>query len=173
MTKKLLIGLSIVSLGLLSAYVYSPFHYFNDEPAAVAVGQQHDTATTSLELATSTLENRISTTSQNVGASLVATQQSKEGETIILKVGTETYTVAVPIQATIFDAMQILASTTSFRFEAKHYAGLGYFIESINGIRNEDGWYWTLYVDDAFAKKGASQYELKHGDRVEWKYEKH
>lgn len=74
--------------------------------------------------------------------------------------------------ASVYDVMATLASTTSFRFKARHYSSLGYFIEEINGVKNSNGAYWTLYVNGKYSPVGASEYALRQGNSVEWKFEK-
>lgn len=111
-----------------------------------------------------------------VGTLSVVTKTLDEGESSNVKinfvVGTSSYSVLVPEGSTVYDAMNILASTTPFNFVAKNYSGLGYFIEEINGIKNSNSMYWTLYVNGVYSTVGASEYVLLQGDEVEWKYEK-
>jgi len=80
------------------------------------------------------------------------------------------YDTFVQKGATVYDAMAKLASSTSFSFNAKYYSGLGYFIDAINGVKNANGNYWTLYVNGKYATVGASAYILSENDSVEWKY---
>lgn len=86
--------------------------------------------------------------------------------------GDKNYSLNVPLGSTVYDVMNILASTTDFSFKANFYSGLGYFIEEINGVKNQGGTYWTLYVNSKYSEVGASAYKLSDGDSVEWKYEK-
>ncbi|MDO8663685.1 MAG: DUF4430 domain-containing protein [Candidatus Wildermuthbacteria bacterium] len=76
----------------------------------------------------------------------------------------------VPEGGSVYDAMDILSKTASFTFSATRYAGIGYFIDSINGVKNADGNYWTLYVNGKYSTVGASAYALQGNDRIEWKY---
>ncbi len=80
------------------------------------------------------------------------------------------YDISVQKGATVYDTMTTLASTTQFSFNAKYYSGLGYFIDAINGIKNANGNYWTLYVNGTYATVGASAYRLSANDSIEWKY---
>lgn len=86
--------------------------------------------------------------------------------------GDESYTEDVPSGSTVYDAMNILAKTTIFSFKSVSYPGLGYFVEEINGEKNQNGAYWTLYVNGKYSPVGASSYKLTTGDSVEWRYEK-
>ena len=57
-------------------------------------------------------------------------------------------------------------------FTSTYYSGLGYLIDELNGVKNENGMYWTLYVNGKYSVVGASGYKLSEGDSIEWKYEK-
>ena len=87
-------------------------------------------------------------------------------------VGSTTYPATISAGKNIYEAMGVLASTTAFNFKAKYFSGLGYFIEEINGLKNRDGFYWTLYINGTYSNVGVSEYILKEGDQVEWKFEK-
>ena len=48
---------------------------------------------------------------------------------------------------------------------------LGVLITKIGDKKNgEDGKYWQYFVNGEYAKVGVSQYGLKAGDAVEWKF---
>jgi len=100
------------------------------------------------------------------------------GETLVesleipIYVGESSYHVSVPAGSSVFDAMSAAKARAGLIFLAYTYSGLGYFVEEINGIRNGQGEYWTLYVNGVYSKVGASSYELRKGDTVEWKFEK-
>lgn len=91
---------------------------------------------------------------------------------ITIRVGTMTYVTRVSPGATVYDAMNILASTTPFFFSAKRYPDLGYFVQNINGIENSGGAYWTLYINGEYATVGASGYAVREADNIQWKFEK-
>ncbi|MCC2630418.1 MAG: hypothetical protein K0S38_227 [Candidatus Paceibacter sp.] len=99
------------------------------------------------------------------------TQVQSETKFTLVAQGKE-YTGSLPNQSSAYDAMTKLASTTPFRFKAKYYAGMGYLIEEIEGIRGSDGAYWTLYINNATSTVGVSDYILKDNDTIEWKLEK-
>lgn len=88
--------------------------------------------------------------------------------------GDASYSISVIRDSSIYDAMMTLSASSikPFIFEAENYPGLGYFIKSINGVKNSDGYYWTLYINDKYATAGASSYKLSDGDKIEWRYEK-
>ncbi len=50
---------------------------------------------------------------------------------------------------------------------------MGTFVEAIgNKQGGQDGKYWMYYINGQLPSVGADKYELKTGDRVEWKFEK-
>ena len=51
---------------------------------------------------------------------------------ISLVAGSSTYARSVPLGSTAYDAMKIFSEATTFRFNAKYYSGLGYFVDEIN-----------------------------------------
>ena len=59
--------------------------------------------------------------------------------------------------------------------ETKHYPGLGDFITSIDGLRNENGKYWMWYIWDGqswmLATVGACNYSLMGGENIKFSYE--
>lgn len=90
---------------------------------------------------------------------------------INLTIEGEGYNVVVPLGSTIYDAMVILDRAGDLNFKSSHYIGLGYFVQEINGRKNTGGNYWILYINGVYSAVGASQYILKEGDKIEWKYE--
>jgi hypothetical protein len=86
---------------------------------------------------------------------------------------TQTVTEVIPVTSdgTVLAAMRAHASSTQFIFAGKEYPTLGFFVESIDGRRNADGYYWTLYINGTSSDLGASSAHVKPGDKVEWRYE--
>ncbi len=78
--------------------------------------------------------------------------------------------------STVYNLMQFASadSRQSFLFETKDYGSMGLFIESINGLKNNNqtGEYWIYYVNGESAKIGISNYIVKPGDIIKWSYEK-
>ncbi len=61
-----------------------------------------------------------------------------------------------------------------------YYEGLGYLINSINGVKNgvevtgiddTSNYYWQYYVNDVLGPISADRYALADGDVVEWRFE--
>jgi hypothetical protein len=82
------------------------------------------------------------------------------------------YAAAVRDDSSVLTVMQTLQTTGDFTFSGREYPALGFFVESINGKKNNDGYYWFLYVNGKESGKGASQTLLSTGDIVEWRYKK-
>ncbi len=56
--------------------------------------------------------------------------------------------------------------------ETKTFSGVGEYVTSINGIKEDSGKnFWAFYVNGKQANLGASDYKLKSGDKVVWKLE--
>lgn len=82
------------------------------------------------------------------------------------------YQDTIPGSLTVYDFMGQLRSTGKINFTEKNYAGMGKFIESINGIPNSNDRSWIYYVNGKKAPVGVSNYKINTGDIVSWKYEK-
>ena len=91
---------------------------------------------------------------------------------ITIKAGEATYTADVVAGTNMYDAMLAIREKTSFDFTSKEYTGLGYLVESINGVMNAGGTYWTIYINGEYSEVGASQYILQSEDVIEFRYEK-
>lgn len=98
-----------------------------------------------------------------------------ENLTATLKVQDRAYTIYFQPTDTLFTAMQKLTARSEqpFMFSGKEYSTLGYFVEEINGQKNnpETGKYWIYYTNDQPAKEGVSTHLLTEGETIEWKYE--
>ncbi len=90
-----------------------------------------------------------------------------------LTIDSKTITAATAQNSTIYDAMNELQKQKILSFTTKKFTGLGYFVESINGISNSPrtGYYWTLYINNEEAKVGVSNYIIKLNDSITWKFE--
>ena len=74
---------------------------------------------------------------------------------------------------TVFDLLRLVASQNNLEFSTKDFGGeLGVFIESIGGVKNNSmaDYWWQYWVNNQYAKIGASQYRLAPGDIVEWQF---
>ena len=68
--------------------------------------------------------------------------------------------------------MNKLKSDGKINFTEKNYIGMGEFIDSINGVKNNQNQNWIYCVNGVEAQVGVSNYKIKTGDIVSWKYEK-
>lgn len=75
-------------------------------------------------------------------------------------------------EMSVYDFMDKLRAEGKINFTEKDYIGMGKFIDSINGIKNNSGQNWIYYVNSVEAQVGVSNYKIKTGDIVSWKYEK-
>ena len=82
------------------------------------------------------------------------------------------YEGKIPGEISVYDFMEKLKKDKKINFEARNYAGMGEFIESINGIKNSDK-SWIYYVNGKKAEIGVSNYKIKKGDIVSFRYEKY
>jgi len=85
-----------------------------------------------------------------------------------------TYGVSVPEGSSVYDAMRIARDNGRLDFNGREFAGLGFFVEEVNGIAGdvENGMYWVYSVNGIEAQVGVSDYVLHDGDTVTWEYEK-
>lgn len=66
------------------------------------------------------------------------------------------------------NAFELLKAAT--KIEYKEY-DFGVFVESINGVKGNDKFFWAFYVNGEQALAGADKTILQKGDKVEWRYE--
>lgn len=74
---------------------------------------------------------------------------------------------------TVLDLLKKITEENNLEFDYKDYGGgLGAFIESINNVKNDSSknLWWQYWINDKYAILGASNYEMKDGDIIEWKY---
>jgi hypothetical protein len=75
-------------------------------------------------------------------------------------------------EISVYDFMSKLRNEGKINFIEKNYPVMGKFIEEINGIKNSGKQGWIYYVNGVEAQVGVSNYKIKSGDIVSWKYEK-
>lgn|GEM_PF-5638930 len=103
----------------------------------------------------------------------VAENPLKEPITVTLTIPQKTYETSVENKSSVYDLMEHLRNTQGLLFESEYYTGMGFFITSLSGTKqnpkNSD--YWTLYINNKESQTGVSSALLKNGDSVEWKLE--
>ena len=83
-----------------------------------------------------------------------------------------TYAIPILSEGSVLDAMHAYAEISDFSFSGRNFSGLGLFVEEINGLKNGNGFYWTLFINNTLSEKGASFAGVIPGDFVEWRYQK-
>jgi len=79
--------------------------------------------------------------------------------------GQSFYTIPVVSETTVLQTMEAYAEANGdFSFSGREFPGLGFFVEEIGGLRNRDGFYWTLFINNALSEKGAAAAEVSSGD---------
>ena len=90
-----------------------------------------------------------------------------------IKIGVTSYKLQVTSYTTVYDAMTILQQNSNFSFSGTTYSSLGFFVNEINGIKNDikNNKFWIYYINDQSAKVGVSNYKLNNNDLIKWEYE--
>lgn len=79
----------------------------------------------------------------------------------------------IPVSgSTVLSSMEAFAASGEFSFSGREYPGLGLFVEEIGGLKNAEGFYWTLFVNGILSEKGASSAEIAPDSNIEWRYQK-
>lgn len=97
---------------------------------------------------------------------------NKQDNTVVIN--GERIKTSVAAGASVYDLMKRLAAEGKLRFSGTNYSGLGFFIEEINGVKNDarENKFWLYYVNGKEASVGISGYTLTPDDVVEWKFDK-
>lgn len=96
------------------------------------------------------------------------------GNNATLIIEDTSYELAILAHTSAYDLMKQAHARGYITFEAKEFSGMGFFIQSINGISNDNkkGMYWIYYINNKKASLGVSSYEVQPGDSITWHYEK-
>lgn len=121
-------------------------------------------------IATNTLKKIIQSKKAEIPAGY--NNQTKEKIKVELLIDRIKYEVAVRAGSSAYELMNLLRAEEKIGFSGKNYSELGFFVENINGIKNNPtGKNWVYYVNGQPAPVGISNYKLKDGDIIEWKFE--
>jgi hypothetical protein len=92
---------------------------------------------------------------------------------VTFKIRKNTYTISVPKDSTVLEAMMLLDKDTkqNFSFKSSTYSSMGQFVTEINSIKSTNEYFWVYYVNDTQANLGVSNYKIKSGDTIQWKLE--
>ncbi|MBI2113387.1 MAG: DUF4430 domain-containing protein [Candidatus Wildermuthbacteria bacterium] len=83
------------------------------------------------------------------------------------------YDVSFQQQSTVYDLMKIAEQQHGIVFAGREYAGLGFFVDSINGKRESQikGMHWIYSINGKKANVGVSWYIIQPNDVISWTYE--
>jgi len=70
---------------------------------------------------------------------------------------------------TAFEALQKIASSSNILLETKQY-DFGIFVKGVDGLENTKDFSWTYFVNGRAPEVASDKYDLREGDRVEWRY---
>jgi len=114
------------------------------------------------------------TVKENSTSTATALPTQEIGQPQVLYVGDKKYEIAIKENSSVYDLMLALKQSGQLDFKGKDSAGLGFFVEEINGIKNnpQANTYWIYYINSKAALVGISNYILKPNDIITWKYEK-
>lgn len=105
---------------------------------------------------------------------LIKGEEQGEGQITktVLEINGVSYEDNISGKISVYDFMSQLRKEGKINFTEKNYIGMGEFIVSINGVKNDSNMGWIYYVNDKEASVGISNYKINPGDVVSWKYEK-
>ena len=98
------------------------------------------------------------------------TPQEKTAEQAFLEINGKRINTIIADNTDIYSFMKKLQEENKITFTDETYSGMGKFIKEINGIKNGEK-NWIYYVNSKKANIGISNYKIKPGDVVSWKYE--
>ena len=93
---------------------------------------------------------------------------------VSLEVEGAVYEVSMKPGSSVYDVMVQARKTSDLSFEGSQFAGLGFFVEEVNGLRQNPkiGKYWLYYINGTMGNVGISVYKVEINDVISWKYEK-
>lgn len=99
-------------------------------------------------------------------------QPPEEKNSIVMIIDSARFQTTIKPGSSVYDLMNLLKTENKINFSGKNYAELGFFVEEINGIKNNPaGKNWIYYINGRPAQVGVSNYLIKNNDLIEWKYE--
>ncbi|MFH0955756.1 MAG: DUF4430 domain-containing protein [Candidatus Falkowbacteria bacterium] len=102
----------------------------------------------------------------------VSAPSEEKNKTVMIVNGVK-YAAAIESDSSVYDLMELLKQENKINFFGRDYSGLGFFVEEINGVKNNpSGENWVYYVNGQPAQVGVSNYIIKENNVIEWKYEK-
>lgn len=103
------------------------------------------------------------------------TQKAEAPRTIAVTLVVEgaSHDLQAPLSSSVYDVMSRAQAAGIMEFSGKEFSGIGYFVEEINGKREDlkGRHFWILYMNGQKAKAGVSSLVVNNQDIIEWKYE--
>lgn len=131
------------------------------------------TAKTTIPKIISTTTTAVAITTTTKTEQIPVVEEIKNPVNVIMEISDKQYALQLPEKSTAYDAIQKLISDNKISASLKEFKGIGYFVEEINGLKNNNqtGEYWIYYINGQSAKMGISSYTLKNNDLIKWIYE--
>lgn len=98
---------------------------------------------------------------------------SEDGQkiNITLTIPQREFNITITEGASVYDLLSLIGQKENINFGFKDFSGSGFFVDSIDGVKSENGKYWIYYINGKKAEAGISNYKLKAGDSILWKLE--
>src|SRR3989338_8724173 len=97
--------------------------------------------------------------------------QEEATQTVTLKItNRDGKTYEYPIEYKEGLAAFDLFTWAGIRTATKQY-DFGVYVDVIEGVKGEKGYYWIYYINGTPAMQAADQYKVQPNDVIEWKYE--
>ncbi|KAJ8043687.1 hypothetical protein HOLleu_10891 [Holothuria leucospilota] len=91
--------------------------------------------------------------------------------------GVDLLQVKAPVNASVTQIMMLAQkySGGDFTFDSTYHETWGTFVHTINGVSNDDPYYWFLYeeIDGGQTNCGADFVRARENDHFHWVYEKY
>lgn len=81
------------------------------------------------------------------------------------------FNITITEGASVYDLLSTIGQKENINFGFKNFSGLGFFVDSIDGVKSGSGKNWIYYINGKKAEEGISNYKLKAGDSILWKLE--
>lgn len=98
------------------------------------------------------------------------TTQETVSDSVNLYIDSDQYGYDFTEGLTALSVLEEVAAENDITVEIET-SDFGSYVQGIGEKTGEDGGYWIYYVNDQAASVGADQYEVKAGDKIEFKYE--
>jgi len=96
--------------------------------------------------------------------------QSAENPSELLSVALEVqetlYELKIAEGSSVYDLLAVAQETTDFTFAGREFAGLGFYVDSVNGKKEGNNKYWIYYINGQKAHVGVSWYQLNNHDTI-------